>query len=342
MPEFTLPLRPASTNRRLIRKDTKPNLRAVAAAAAAATEPDSAGNTPRSGESHSRLKSANPEPARELKHATSPSQLGPAGTNKVLKPALRKKTTRADLKGSLHALTTQAHQDRSAEAEQAAKEEGLALVEEHLKNKATTKEMVESMSNTRLKPRQSTPLLRKAAKDEIVQGTLKTLTPSGVRVHIYLVVSFRTLETQGAPIASITILANDLSTLAAFSAELQVEHSSTIGTILLRSKEPRQWLFQSRPPPGGEGGSTSQANEYSRACSGEDAELIYEGFLAFLKRKGQLEAARAIEATQQKQMRVQEIPEQVAQYTVEDGKRESAEVHVLGAVNIFGDVVILF
>ncbi len=342
MPEFTLPLRPASTKRWLVRKDTKTDLRAAAAAAAEAGS-DGTTHTLKHTRSLSQLADAETHSASPLEPITSHSQLGPRSMDRITKPALKRKPTRANLRAIPEDMPPKSDQDQDVKAEEAAREDGIAFVENHMKDKTSMREMLSSMRSTKLITRQSMPLLGKLTEEPTTEETLEKLAPTELSINKYLVLSSRSYEGVGMSTGeSVTILANGLSTLAAFSAELQVEHSNLTQSVLLRSRQPRQWLFRSRPEMEVEGASTSLAREYSRMCNAQDAEHVYAEFLGFLTRRGESEVTRVIKVAKERLANVKGMSKGRAEYTTESLKHGSRQVHVPDAVNVFGDVVIFF
>ena len=348
MPEFTLPLRPVSTNRWLVRKDAKTDLRGVAAADA---QSDQTMRTLRSTRSLSHLNFAGIDLARDSEPATSHPQLGTRSTGTITKRTLKRRTTRAQFKTISEVLSTKDEQDYDLMAEQAAPEGDLAFLENNIKDNAAMKEIVYSRRSTKLKFRQSIPLLRKQAEEQMTEETHNKLTPTDLPINKYVVLSARSYDSMRVSTTeSLTLLVNDSPILAALSAKLQVEHSTLTESVLLRSQEPRQWIFRSRPDTEDRDESGFRVPEYSRMCNGGDAERVYGPnaeqvygeFFDFLTRKAEAKAARAIQVAKERLSHVERMRKEGAENTAEGIERESPDVQTPNAVNVFGDVVILF
>jgi hypothetical protein len=285
--------------------------------------------------------------SRVLRATKSLSQLGPMVSNKINKPALRKKMTRADLKAAFHNTEKKPAGKKGIAEDTEIDAESWAILEEYVESEVKTAELADTINGFNLGSKKSVRRLRKPVPGEddpkTKEETLRAMKPEEVPVNLYLCISFRSFTT-GLPITrDIELLANNLKALPQLNAQMRVETASVYPCVSLQSHEPKAWQFKPRPMlTDNERYNKTEAEVFSRAHVSEDAEAVYVVFLGICYREGLSQAEEAIEEALRKAKHTRKMRKGVAEADVSGYRREWPEVRIPGAVDVRGQVVVFY
>ena len=366
--DFTLPMRP-STKQGLARHESNSDLRAISEYNVESTRDASArgmaryasnsdlravehdakskreGNPLKAAKSLAQL--VPPALGRILRTKQSRSKLAPISSDRVSKPSFRKTATTTNLRAVHEASTPEVESQANEDVERADEARNWAIVEDYMQLKAFEKKVGQSMRTLSVRPKQSLFRLGERAPDEeqveTKEQVLQKLTARDLPVNVHLCLSFKLQGTGVALASDVLIMVNDQPDFAAFAAQLQFEHSSKPGVLLLRSTQPKHWVFRSRlgrikdhelDPLRGK--------EYSSTCTTRNVDVGYKQFLEFMYRKGHREAEEEMQKAKRRIEHSKAMRKDASELAVDGRKREFAEVHVPGAVNIHGSVDLFF